>query len=213
VEARSLPSRTRCLVVVAVAGVHALVIGVFLGESRALRVSSAAGTPLMAFIVTRRARPRQPFARPSLSESSAPIVPLVEPITLAPPVAPASSASGQAIDWNSAARKAAAGVLGQRKRISFGFPPGGKSALTLGVPSPSSPAHHAGESDRTIDGQDTEWISERCYVISDPPLPGEPDFLKRARVTRGGCLPPPGPDPGELFKSLPAYEKHLPRRR
>ena len=32
-----------------------------------------------------------------------------------------------------------------------------------------------------------------------------------ARVTRSGCLPTPGPDPGDLFKSLPAYKKLHPK--
>ena len=117
------------------------------------------------------------------------------------------------IDWNAAARQSAAATLerGKRKRISFGFPPGGKSAITLGVPSPSSPAHYAGESDRTASGETTQWTSDRCYIVSDAPIPWEPDVMKHARVTRGGCLPPPGPDPGELFKSLPAYKKLHPQ--
>jgi hypothetical protein len=142
---------------------------------------------------------------------SAPVAPLVAPITLPPPAPTITVPNGPAIDWNAAARSAAVAVLGRRKRKTFGFPPGGKSAITLGVPSPATPAHYAGESDRTPDGEVTEWVSERCYVVSDPTLPGEPDFLKNARVTRGGCLPPPGPDPGELFKSLRAYKKYHPR--
>lgn len=142
---------------------------------------------------------------------SAPIAPLVAPITLPPPAPAITVPSGPAIDWNAAARSAAATVLGRRKRKTFGFPAGGKSAITLGVPSPATPAHYAGESDRTPGGEVTEWVSERCYVVSDPPLPGEPDFLKSARVTRSGCLPPPGPDPGDLFKSLPAYKKLHPK--
>jgi hypothetical protein len=121
--------------------------------------------------------------------------------------------SAPAIDWNAAARRAASAALAPPKRISFGFPPGGGSAITLGVPSPSSPAHHAGESDRTADGEVTEWISDRCYIISDPPTLGEPDFLAHARVTRSGCLPPPGPAPGELFESLPSYKKYHPNKK
>lgn len=48
-------------------------------------------------------------------------------------------------------------------------------------------------------------------MISDPPSLAEPDFLKNARITRSGCLPPPEPPPGELFKALPAYKKYHPR--
>ena len=51
------------------------------------------------------------------------------------------------------------------------------------------------------------WCTALGYVESDPPMPGEPDIIKRTRITHSNCLPPPGPDPGELFKSLPAYKK------
>lgn len=208
VEALPSPSKTRYLVFFAVAGIHALVLGVLLGESRTAHLSSTGGTPLAAFILTRPAGPRSSVVRPALSERSAPIETIVEPITVAVPVSPAMRPSRPAVDWSAAARRAASATLQLPKRMSFGFPPGGKSAITLGVPSPSSPAHYAGESDRTIDGRRTEWISARCYIISDPPPLGSPDFLKHAGVTRGGCLPPPGPDPGELFKSLPSYKKY-----
>lgn len=211
---RPLPTKTRYFLFVAVAGVHALVLGVFLGESQTPRLSSPVVMPLTAFIVTRRGRPRSPVARPSRNMGSARIAPLVAPITLAPPVpAVVVPNNGPAIDWNAAARRAAAAVLGRRKHKNFGFPPGGKSAITLGVPSPATPAHYAGESDRTVGGEVTEWISARCYITSDPPTLGDPDFLKRARVTRSGCLPPPGPDPGELFDSLPSYKKYHPYKK
>lgn len=208
VEALPSPSKTRYLVFFAVAGIHALALGVLLSESLTARLSSAGGTPLAAFILTRPARPHSPVARPSLSERAAPIEAIAEPITLAPPVSPAMRQNRPAVDWNAAARRAAAATLKLPKRMTFGLPPGGKSTITLGVPSPPSPAHYAGESDRTADGEVTEWISARCYIISDPPPLGSPDFLRHAGVTRSGCLPPPGPDPGELFKSLPSYKKY-----
>lgn len=204
------PSKTRYLVFCAVAGVHALVLGMLLNESLTARLYSAGGTPLAAFILTRSARPRSSLARPSFNDGSAPIETIVEPITLALPVSPATRPGGPAVDWNAAARRAASETLRPPKRMTFGFPRGGKSAITLGVPSPSSPAHYAGESDRTVNGEVTEWISARCYIISDPPPLGSPDFLKHAGVTRGGCLPPPGPDPGDLFESLPSYKKYHP---
>ncbi len=60
-------------------------------------------------------------------------------------------------------------------------------------------------------GEVVVWKSDHCYVVSDPPSPGEPDFLKHARVTRAGCQQPPGPTPGELFKSLPTYTRYHPQ--
>lgn len=205
-----MPNKRRYFVLAPVAGVHALALGVLLSGSRTLSLSSSVGTPLEAFILIRAARRHPPLAPPPPGETSAPIVPIVEPITVAPPASVAASRAGRAIDWNAAATRAAARALARHERISFGFPPGGKSAITLGVPSPHTPAHHAGESDRTIEGDHIEWTSDRCYVESDAPLPGEPDIIKRARVTHFGCLPPPAPDPGELFKSLPAYGKYHP---
>jgi hypothetical protein len=71
-------------------------------------------------------------------------------------------------------------------RISFGFPAGGKSALTLGVPSAPSP-HYAGESYRTEGGEQIYWVSDHCYMVSDPPSLFEPDFLKNASLSRIGC--------------------------
>lgn len=208
-EALRISSRNRYLVFLAVAGAHAVVLVVLVGRSMTTLVPSAAGPPIATFLVLRPAV-HGPLVPSPLSRISAPIAPIVEPITVAAPAPLATSPGGQTIDWNAAATRAAAATLKARKRISFGFPPGGKSAITLGVPSLHTPAHYAGESDRTVAGRDTEWTSGRCYVMSDPPVPGEPGFLRRARVSHFGCLPPAGPDPGELFKSLPAYKKYHP---
>ncbi|MGA7538262.1 MAG: hypothetical protein WBW93_05795 [Steroidobacteraceae bacterium] len=204
-------NKNRYLVFIAVAGAHAVILGVLIGDSRAIRLPSWTGVPLTAFILRLAAHPRAPIARPRLGETPAPLAPMVEPITLAPPLLPLENPNGRTIDWDAAAREDAATALKRKKPMSFGFPAGGKSALTLGVPSAHSPAHYAGESDRTETGEVIQWTSDRCYVISDPPSLAEPDFLKNARITHFGCLPPPGPSAGELFKSLPAYKKYHPR--
>lgn len=207
-----MPRKARCVTLVAVAGTHALAIGVLLDEYRTVRLAAPGGTPLSAFIVTHPVRRQLPVPVPARNASSAPpIAPLVGPITLAPPAPIVTSPGSEPIDWSDAAKQAAAETLGRPPRRPFGFPPGGRSAITLGAWSSSSPAHHAGESDRSITGEDIEWTSDRCYVESDPPVPGEPDILARHRVTHSGCLPPAAPDPGELFKSLPAYRKYHPR--
>lgn len=206
-----MQNKKRYFVLITVAGTHALVLSMLFSASRISTLPSSRGRPITAFILTRAARRHPPVERPRLNVTSAPIVPVVKPISLAPPTPAVTSQSRRAIDWNAAARRAARAQLERGKRISFGFPPGGKGAITLGVPSPPSPAHHAGESDRTVSGEAVQWTSDHCYVVSDPPLPGEPDFLKHARVMRAGCQPRPGPDPGELFKSLRAYKKHHPQ--
>jgi hypothetical protein len=202
-----MQNKKRYPVLAAVVGIHAVVFGMLLSSSRTLSLPVSGGTSLQAFILTRAARRHPPVERPPPAGSSSPIAPLVEPITLAPPASVAVGPSRRTVDWGAAAKRAAATILQPRKRVSFGFPAGGKSAITLGVPSPHTPAHHAGESDRTLGGEVTEWTSDRCYIVSDPPSPFAPASASHAGVTRSGCLPPPGPDPGELFKSLPAYKK------
>jgi len=202
-----MPNKRRYFVLAAVTGIHVLILGLLFSRSRTLSLATSGGTRLQAYILLRAARRHLPLAPPPLGATAAPIEPIVEPITLAPPSAVAMSPGSRAIDWNAAANRAATQALAHHKRISFGFPPGGKSAIILGVPSPHTPAHYAGESDRMAGGGSIEWTSDRCYVESDPPMPGEPDIIKRTRITHSNCLPPPGPDPGELFKSLPAYRK------
>ena len=94
--------------------------------------------------------------------------------------------SSPAIDWKAEANRSAVKILEPSRRISFGFPPGGKSAITLGVPSPSSP-HYAGEQYREEGGEQIYWLNAHCYLDSDPPSLFEPDFLKNAGVSRIGC--------------------------
>lgn len=204
-----MPKKSRYFIFIVVAGAHAVLVGVLLNRSRAISLSYSTGLSMTAFLLRRVARPRAPVARPRLGETPARLAPIAEPVTPTPPRLPARSPRGRAIDWNAVAAEAAASVLARRKHRSFGFPAGGKSALTLGVPSRSSP-HHAGESYRTQMGEEIEWTSDRCYVVSDRPSPWEPDFLRHARITRSVCLPPAGRAPGELFRSLPAYAKHHP---
>jgi hypothetical protein len=210
VQALRTTGKNRYLLFATVAGAHALVLAVLLGRSTMALLPSSSEPPIAAFFILHLARPHALFVPSPLNRNSALIAPIVAPITVAPPAAPITSPGRQTIDWNAAAARAAAATLKAHKRVSFGFPPGGKSAITLGVPSPHTPAHYAGESDRTVAGEHVEWTSGRCYVMSDPPVPGEPYFLEHARVSHGGCLPPDGPDPGELFKSLPAYKKYHP---
>ncbi len=72
---------------------------------------------------------------------------------------------------------------------------------------PSAVRHFAGESDSSPTRK-VVWINERCYVESEAPPPGTPDFLARARISRTAC---PGASDGtfagEMFKDLPAYKR------
>ena len=204
-----MPNKKRYFVLVAVVGAHALIIGVLLSASRAIRQSSSTGISMTAFILRRAAHLRIPIARPRLD--AARVVPTVEPITLTPPAPAVLSPTGQAaIDWDASARAVVAAALRPRKRITFGFPTG-TSPIMRGAHPPDTSGHHAGDSYRIEGGEEIEWVSDRCYVASDPPPLWEPDILKRAAMTHTVCLPPNGPPPGELFKSLPAYKKYHPQ--
>ncbi|HEV7138006.1 MAG TPA: hypothetical protein VGN43_15310, partial [Steroidobacteraceae bacterium] len=163
-EALRTSSKNRYVVILAVAGVHALVLAVLLSRSTTALLPSSAVPPMVAFLLLRPGRPHAPVVPPPLNRASVLIAPIVEPINVAPPIPLTTTPDRQAIDWNAAARQVATAVLNARKRISFGFPPGGKSAITLGVPSPHTPAHYAGESDRTAAGEHIDWTSDRCYV-------------------------------------------------
>jgi len=176
---------SRGLVLIAVAGVHALVIGVLLSRSRSVILTFPTVIPITALFLKRPTRPRSLAPPPPLKESSARSVTDL-PITLAPPDLPAIRAGGPAIDWKAEADRSVARILAPPRRISFGFPAGGQSAITLGVPSRSSP-HYRGESYRMEGGEQIYWLNDHCYMASDPPPLFEPDFLKNARVSRVAC--------------------------
>jgi hypothetical protein len=178
------PNRNRFLVLAAVAGVHVVVIGVLLSRIHSISRSSPTVIPLTAFILMRPAHPRSPYPRPRLHKTYGP--PLPGHIVVAAPTLPAMMPGAPSVDWRGQMSSAAAKVLKPGGHVSFGFPPGGQSAITMGVPSRSSP-HYAGESYTTVGGEKIYWVSGHCYLVSDPPSLFEPDFLNNARTTRVGC--------------------------
>jgi hypothetical protein len=178
------PNKKRYLIFLAVAGVHALVIAVLLSTSRSNSLSSPTTIHITAFFLTRPARPNSRIAHPSLNETYA--RPIVEPITVAPPALSLINPRAPAVDWEAEAKWAAAKIGEPGKRISFGFPAPGDSAIQLGK-DPPSPLHYAGEQYRTEGGEQIYWLNDHCYMESDPPSLFEPDFLKNARVSRIGC--------------------------
>jgi len=183
-KAVGTPNRNRLFVLAAVAGLHSAVIGVLLTRPHSLGQYSPTVVPLAAFMLTRPSRPRSPIQRPRLSEIYNPPPP--GHIIVAPPTLPAMIPGGPSIDWKGQMKSAVAKVLKPGRHVSFGFPAGGQSAITMGVPSRSSP-HYAGESYREAGGEEVYWVSDHCYLVSDPALPFEPDFINNARTTRVGC--------------------------
>ncbi|MBS0580151.1 MAG: hypothetical protein JSR36_12930 [Proteobacteria bacterium] len=128
------------------------------------------------------------------------VVPRSTAITLPLPAAPAAPAP---IDWDAAARRAAAAAAVTARPLDH-------NPAVAAAPRPSGPAvavHQAGEQYREPDGSTQVWVSDRCYLITPAPLPGTPDVIARAVPTRTVCT---GGSRGDLFRDLPAYQRYHP---
>ena len=204
-----MSNKKRYFALVAVVGAHAVIIGALIGASRGPRLFLATGPSMTAFILRRAEYPRAPVARPRLGSVSALVAPTVEPMTLTRPPFAIMSPIGRAIDWGASAKAAVTTALRPRQRITFGFPTG-ISPIMRGAFVPDGSGHHAGDSYTLEGGEEVVWVSDRCYVASDPPPLWEPDILKRANMTHTVCVPPSGPPSGELFKGLRPYKKYHP---
>ncbi len=124
----------------------------------------------------------------------------VEPPTTPPAVISVPIEADTAIDWVAEARRAAAAVTGaQIPKADSGQ-----------APRRSSPAHAAGEQYRTEDGTWIVWVSDRCYIVSEVPPLGLPPILARSIPARTVCQRDSEPR-SDLFKDLPAYQKHHPQ--
>ena len=130
-----------------------------------------------------------------------------------PPTAPSPQISvrtdpGTSIDWSAQAERAARAAAAAPRTRSFGEIP---QAPDWVHSAPSSPKHYAGEAYRFETGESIVWVSDRCFIVSEPPPLGTPDVFAGSLSTRMGCQAPPGPREGELFKDLPAYKKYHPQ--
>ena len=135
----------------------------------------------------------------------------IEPLALPPIVPPDIELPGEVhapIDWLAEADRAAEGAISAPHPRSFGEMPQAPSWLGS---SRTAPAHYAGEQYRLETGEWVTWVSDRCYIVSEPQPLGMPDVFARSLGTRMGCQSPPGLPPGELFRDLAAYQKHHPQ--
>lgn len=130
------------------------------------------------------------------AETLSPIVPSVAPIagTRAP------------VDWWGEAER----VIRERSRAATDRPDDRRIDLHLGSGS-EAPAHYAGESYRDELGNKIVWVSEKCYLESDPPPPGTPAAFEHATSTRTVCPGDSNAPRGDLFKDLPEYRKYAPK--
>jgi hypothetical protein len=115
-------------------------------------------------------------------------------------------------DWAAAALQSATRVTTPRPETQFGVYPVPADAVP-------TPKHHAGDHDRFDTGEHVDWISDRCYVISDPSkIAGPPDVVMQGMQFVGpipglNCLPEKDLSTlfKELIKTLPEYKKYSPK--
>ena len=188
--------------------VVALHAGLFLILAFALRISTWRVLPSAEFVTTFITLPSLPLPavnrphRPIPSESAA--IPSAQPPTAPPSRISVPTRTGASIDWTAEAERAARAAIATPHARSFGEMPQAPDWVRS---APSSPKHYAGEQYRFATGESIVWVSERCFIVSEPPPLGMPDVFARSVVTSTVCQPPPGPREGELFKDLPAYKK------
>jgi hypothetical protein len=139
-------------------------------------------------------RSRANHARAS-AETLSPITPSVAPISTTPSRAP--------VDWWNEAER----VVKERTHAAPTLPDSGRIDLHIGSRA-DAPAHYAGESYQDESGAKIVWVSDKCYIESDPPLPGTPTAFEHARLTRTYCPGNYNAPRGDLFKDLPAYQKY-----
>ena len=125
-----------------------------------------------------------------------------------PPRMSVEGSPGPPIDWSAEAERATSGSISPPSMRSFGEIPSAPEWLRS---VPSSERHHAGEQYRLGMGESVVWVSDRCFIVFEPPPLGMPDVFARSLGTRTSCQEPPGPREGELFKDLPAYKKYHPQ--
>ena len=176
-----------------------IIIGTTLRHSRQ-RAPAADFVSTVIFVAVPVAATR---ARGDAGPTAPAVVAPTTAITVPLPEAPAGLAS---IDWDAAARRAAAATPAPARPLD-------RNPAAAAAPPPATPAvaeHHAGEEYRGPDGSTQVWVSDRCFVVTSPPPLGAPDVIGRAIPTRTVCKGDPGWSRGDLFRDLPAYRRYHP---
>jgi hypothetical protein len=194
-------SRRRAISLIVVLVGHAILLIGFIYASR----SEAPAPAIEEFIstwISQNAPARVAPQRTVRQSVSPPKLQPIEPIT-PPPVSlpPLAGTPGNAVDWAAEAGRVADAATSAPKPRAFG--PRARTDTQPAERQRDSP-HFAGEEYTDSAGSHIVWTSDRCYLISDPPLPGIPKGLNLSRI---GCVDYSKP-PGELFKDLPAYKNN-----
>jgi hypothetical protein len=142
-------------------------------------------------------RPRNTAA---ISPSQVPATRSVSPMTTPPSPTTAKSP----VDWMSELNGAAAAVAAANGGQGGSSKEESSTSGSLWTP----PVHTAGEQYRLSTGELVVWVSDRCFLVSEPPMAGTPNSAAHLALTHTQCNDP-GPR-SDLFKELPAYRKYRP---
>jgi hypothetical protein len=201
----SSAGRAAALTLVVAGHAGALLVVMITLDTR-IRPRLPAGTVSTWILLSAPPRTRERRAQRNI-EPPAPIEPLAPPAIPAPGLLLPGEAHGP-IDWLAEAARAAEHASAAPHTRAFGKIPEGPSWLGS---SRHAPAHQAGDQYRLATGEWIVWVSDRCYIVSEPAPLGTPDVFARSQGTRVSCQAPAGPPPGELFKDLPAYKRDHPQ--
>ncbi len=190
-----------------VAALHILVLEIIVRTPRSARTPSEDSTAWSTlFFVPAEVVPVPPptKAKPARARALAPHslqVPAAEaalPIT----TTPEATQGKPSIDWMAALQGVATDVAGSQSAQAHGAAPQAHSLWTPG-------AHHYGEQYTLNTGEKIVWVSDHCYIVSEPPMLGTPNAFAHAALTHTACQGNPGPR-ADLFEDLPAYKKSHP---
>jgi hypothetical protein len=197
----------RAIAFAVVVGLHGLAITLMVALRNPplhSRPNDFVSTVTLLFALPPPAGPSTQLHFKTASDAS-PLAAVEPPIALPAKVSPSGDAR-RAVDWPSEAQQAAAAVTLTPNVRAFGAGPEVDSARTGALP---LPGHAPGAQYRTTDGVWVVWVSDRCYLVSEVPPIGLPEVLARSIPTRTVCQGD-AESRGDLFKDLPAYEKHHP---
>lgn len=200
----SQPSRQRYVAIVIVGTLHVLIFEVWVHAPRSRQALAEDTVWSTLFFV-----PAEVLSRPVKSESKhaaapspqsppAPTAEVTQPIMTAPDSGPAQPS----IDWMSALQGTAADMASQ----------GSSGDAAHGTSPPSSAFwithHHAyGEQYQLQTGETVVWVSDHCFVVSEPQVAGTPNAFAHAALTHTQCEGNPDAR-SDLFKELRAHRKH-----
>ena len=197
----------RYAAMVLVAALHILILEIIVRAPRSQRTPSEDTTAwsTLFFVPTELAPVPPPVkAKPTHARALAPHSPEVPTAESALPITtPPEATQGQpSADWMAALQGVATDVAGSQSAQARGAAPESHSIWT-------PPTHRYGEQYTLNTGEKIVWVSDHCFIVSDPPMLGTPNAFAHSALTHAACQGNPG-SRADLFEDLPAYKKSHP---